>query len=91
MAMNTCCRHNVSKHRYINASDKCIILEISLKFVSSENITITSSETKYYLVRLRKSFIASLGINTNVRTNKDKKERNSITNSSMKHLSKIIK
>ena len=64
---------NVRKHREIKDSDKYTILDISLKFVSLENLKITSSEPKYYLVTSVKRMITSLGLTTNVRSKKYKK------------------
>ena len=41
--MKDCGRRNVMKHREINNGEKYITLEISLDFVSLENLKITSS------------------------------------------------
>ena len=46
VSMKNCGRCNVRKHREIKGSDKYVSMEISLKFVSMDNIIITSSETK---------------------------------------------
>ena len=52
---------------------------------------IISSEPKDYLGRSVKGLTTSLVINTNGRSKKKKKERYTITNVSMKDVSKIIK
>ena len=52
---------------------------------------ITYSEPKDDLGRSGKGLITSLGLKTNVRSNKYKKARYAITNVSMKYLSNIIK
>ena len=52
---------------------------------------ITSSYPKDYLGRSGKELITSLGLKTNVNSNKYKKARYSITNVSMENISKIIK
>ena len=52
---------------------------------------ITSSGPKYYLKTSIKGLIASLGLKTIVRSNKNKKARYAINNVIMKDLSKIIK
>ena len=52
---------------------------------------IISSYSKDYLVISVKEFIISMGIKTNVRSNKYKKSRYAINNFSMKDLSNIIK
>ena len=77
-------RRNVRKHVDIKDSDKYITLDISLKFGSQENMVIISSEPKMYLGRLGKGLITSLGLNTNISSNNNKKSRCAITNSSMK-------
>ena len=88
--INWGCR-NVMKHREIKDSDKSITLDISLKFGSMENMIIIYSYPKDYLVISVKEFIISMGIKTNVRSNKYKKSRYAINNFSMKDLSNIIK
>ena len=66
-------------------------MDISLKFVSLYNMKITFSGPKYYLKTSIKGLIASLGLKTIVRSNKNKKARYAINNVIMKDLSKIIK
>ena len=46
MNMKYFCCHNDRKHREIKGSDKYVTLDISLKFDSLKNMTITSSESK---------------------------------------------
>ena len=46
MNMKNCGLRNVSKHREIKNGEKYIILDISLKMSSMENMEITSSEPK---------------------------------------------
>ena len=89
--MQNCDRHNVRKHMDIKDGDKYITLDISLKSRSLDKIKISSSESKEYLVRSGKVFIASLCIKTIGRSKKNKKARYAITNVSMKDISKIIK
>ena len=84
--MKNCGCRNVMKHREIKNGEKYITLDISLKFGSMDNMKITSSEPKDYLVISGKGLITSLGINTNVRLKKNKKARYEITNVSMKDL-----
>ena len=52
--MKNCGRRNVSKHKEIKGSDKYITLDISLKFDSLNKMKITSSESKYNFVKIRK-------------------------------------
>ena len=89
--MKICDRHNVMKHREIKESDEYITLEILLNFGILDNMRITSSEPKDYLGRPGKVLITSLGLETNVKSNRDKKTVNAITNVIMKEFSKIIK
>ena len=70
--MKNCVRCNDSKHIEINVSDKYVILDISLKFVSLYKMIITSSESKNILGRSGKRLITSLGLNTKVRPKKCK-------------------
>ena len=84
-----CC--NVRKHRDIKDIDKYTTLDISLKFGSMDKMRISYSQPKEYLVISGKGLITYMGLNTNVRSKKCKKERYSITNISMNDLSKIIK
>ena len=90
MNIKNCARRNVSKHREIKDGEKYITLDISLKFGSMDKIKIISSEPKYYLGRSGKGLIASMGINTIGTSNKNKKASYSITNVSLKEISKII-
>ena len=52
---------------------------------------ITSSETKYYLRISGKGVITYLGLNTNLSSKENKKERYAINNVSIKDISKNIK
>ena len=61
---------NVKKHREIKDSDKFIILCISLKFVSLDNMRITSSDPKDHLGISGKGLITSIGLKSNVRSKK---------------------
>ena len=72
--MKNCARRNVSKHREIKNGEKCITLDISLKFGSLDKMEITYSDTKDYLVRSGKGLITSLVINTIGRSKKKKME-----------------
>ena len=72
--IENCCRHNVSKHRDIKDGEKYITFVIYLYFGSLYKIKITSSEPKYYLGGSGKWLITSLGINTNVRSKKEKRQ-----------------
>ena len=62
-----------------------------MKFGSFYNIRITSSDPKYSLGISGKGLITSLGLNTNLKSKKNKRERYAITNGSTKDISKIIK
>ena len=62
-----------------------------LKFGSLDKIRITYSDPKYYLGRSGKVLITSLGLKTNVRSDKHKKSKYDIANVIIKHLSNIIK
>ena len=55
--MRNCSSHNVKKHKEIKGSDKCVTLDISLKFDSLDKIKITSSESKGTLERSGKGLI----------------------------------
>ena len=46
MNMKNCGCRNVRKHREIKGSDKCVTLDISLKFDILDKMKITSSESK---------------------------------------------
>ena len=59
--MKTCGHRNVMKHVDIKGRDKHINLDISLKFGSLKKMRITPSEPKYYLGRLVKGLITSMG------------------------------
>ena len=89
--MKNCGRRNVRKHREIKDSEKCITLDISLKFGSMDKMKITSSYPEYYLGRSGKGLIAYLGLKTIGRSKKNKKARYDITNVSLKEISNIIK
>ena len=89
--MISCSRCNVRKQREIKNGEEYITFDISLKFFILYNMKITSSGPKYYLKTSIKGLIASLGLKTIVRSNKDKKVRYAITNVIMKDLSKMIK
>ena len=84
------CR-NVSKHKDIKGSDKCVTLEISSKFDSMDNMQITSSESKVKLERSGKALITSLGFKTKTRLQTYKKARYAIGNVSEKYLPRILK
>ena len=66
-------------------------MDILLKFNSLDKMRITYSEPKKYLGISGKGLITSMGIKTNVGSNKYKKVRCAITNVSMKDISMIIK
>ena len=89
--MKICGRLNVSKHREIKYSDKYVTLGISLKFGNLDKMRSTSSDPKEYFGRSVKRLITSLGIKSNVRSKKYKKESHFITNVRMKNILKIIK
>ena len=84
-------RQNVRKHCYINNGDKYTTLDISLNFDSTEKIKIIYSEPKDYLGRKGNVLITYLGLKTIIRSKKNKKSSDSITNVSLKNISKIIK
>ena len=83
-----CC--NVSKHRVIKFSDRCITLDISLKFDSLDKMKITSSYSKYNLGGSGKELITYLGLKAKVRSHKYRRSRYAIINVSKNDLSKII-
>ena len=56
-----------------------------------DNMKITSSDPKTYLVISGKGLIAYLGLKIIVRSKENKKAKYAITNISMKDISKIIK
>ena len=58
--MKTFSLSNVSKHREIKGSDKYVTLDISLKFDSLGNMSITYSESKVKLGRSVKGLISFL-------------------------------
>ena len=62
-----------------------------MKFGSIDKMRITYSEPKYYLGRAGKDLITSMGLKTNVRSEKCKKSRYDIANVNIKYLSNIIK
>ena len=82
--------HNVRKHREIKNGEKYITLDTSLKFGSLDKMKIASSEPEYYLGRSGEGFITSQSLKTSGRSKKNKNSRCTITNVSMKDLSKII-
>ena len=53
---------SVNKHREIKGGDKYVILDLSLKIDSLDNIRITSSESKFKLGKSGKGLIAYLSI-----------------------------
>ena len=91
MNMKSCGHHNGRQHRKINNGKNYAPLYISLKFGSLENMKITSSGPKYYLVISGKELITYLGLKTIGRSKKNKKERYAITNVSKKNHLNIIK
>ena len=62
--MKFCGRLNVREHKEIKGSDKCVALDISLKFYSRDKIKITYSESKEKLERSGKGLITSLCFKT---------------------------
>ena len=62
-----------------------------MKFGSIDKMRITYSEPKYYLGRSGKDLITSMGLKTNVRSEKCKMSRYDIANVIIKYLSNIIK
>ena len=66
-------------------------MDISLKSGSLEKMKITTSKSKDYVVISGKELITSLGLKTNVRSNKNKKARYAINNVIMKYLLSMIK
>ena len=91
MNMRNFVRRNVRKYRDIKGSDKCITLEISLKFDSKNKMRIKCSNPKDSLGIPGKRLITSLGLKAKAWPNKYKKARYAIGNSSMKDLSNIIR
>ena len=89
--MKNGCRQNVRKHREIKGSDKCVTLDISLKFCSMDNMIITSSEPKDNLARSGNGLITSLGIKAKAGPKRYKKARHAIKNVIKEDLSKIIR
>ena len=73
ISMKNCGRRNVRKHREIKGSDKYITLDILLKFVSMDNIIITSSCPKDNLGRSGKGLITPMGLKSKSSPNKYKK------------------
>ena len=78
MNMKNCGRLHVRKHIDIKDRDKCVTLEISLKFGSLDKMRITSSDPKDNLGRSGKGLITSLVLKSNVRPKKYKKARYAI-------------
>ena len=62
-----------------------------MKSGSLEKMKITTSKSKDYVVISGKELITSLGLKTNVRSNKNKKARYAINNVIMKYLLSMIK
>ena len=85
--MKNCGHRNVMKHKEIKGSCKYVTLEISLKFVSLDNMRITYSESKDNVGRLGKGLITSLGL----KAREIKNTRYAIGNFSKKDLSNIIR
>ena len=82
---------NVSKHKEIKGSDKCVTLNVSAKFDSLNKMETTSSESKVKMEGSGKWLVTALDLKTKVRSKKYKKSRYAIRNVSMKDLSNIIK
>ena len=72
--MKICGCRNVRKHREIKNSEKYIIMDTSLQFVSLDKMEITSSEPKEYLGLSGKGLIVSLGLKTIAGSNKNKRQ-----------------
>ena len=89
--MKHCGIQNVRKHKDIKGSDKCVTLDISLKFYSLDKMKIKYSDSKGKLERPGKWLITSLGFRSKVRPHKSKKARYAIGNFSKKDISKIIR
>ena len=95
--MRNCGQHNVSKHKEIKSSDKCVtlniyvILNISEKFDNLDKMETTSSESKLKLEGSRKGLVTALALKTEARSKKYKKARYAIGNVSIKDLSNRIK
>ena len=62
--MKNCDRRKVRKHKEINGSDKCVILNISEKFESLNKMETTSSESKGKLERSVKGLVTALALKT---------------------------
>ena len=88
--MKNCGRCNVRKHREVRGSEKCVTLDISLKFDILDKMKIIYSESKGELEISGKGLIPSLGFKANLRRQKYKKARYAIVNVSKKDLSMII-
>ena len=82
--MENCGHSNVRKHIEIKGGDMYVTLDISLKFVSLNNMKITSSESKDNLVISGKGFITYMRLKAKVRPHKYKKARYAIGNVSKK-------
>ena len=87
---NYLCR-NVMKHREIKDIDKYIALDILLELGSLDNMVITYSKPKDFLVGSGKGFITSPGVKANVDPKKCKKASYTVEYFSMKDLSNIIR
>ena len=91
MNMLNCGCRNYRKHREIKGSDKCVTLDILLKFGSLDKMIITSSNPKDNLGRSVKGLITTLRIKAKARPKKYKKSKYVIGNVSMKYLKNIIR
>ena len=78
-------------NREINNGEKYITLDISLKLGILDKMKVASADPKDYFGISGKGLITSLGIKTNVSSNKNKKSSHTITNVRMNNISKIIK
>ena len=78
--MKICGRRNIRKHIEIKGSDKYVILDITLKFDSLDNMKITSSESKEKLEKSVNGLITSMGFKSKLRPHKCKKARYAIEN-----------
>ena len=79
------------KHREIKDIDKYIALDILLELGSLDNMVITYSKPKDFLVGSGKGFITSPGVKANVDPKKCKKASYTVEYFSMKDLSNIIR
>ena len=89
--MKNCGYQKVRKHKDIKGSDKCVTLNISIKFDSMNKMETTSSESKGKLGISGKGLVTALALKTKARSKKYKKARYAIGNVSMKDLSNKFK